>query len=401
MLASELTAQSFASYPPEAREIAAKHIEALKSLPLGFAPLLLKELIVFDYRFPMERRDLERQLRYLESLDAGKLATAMEPFAKLRLTRELEQTDWVAKPAVFTEQLTAHLWTTHQIDAFRAAAVEYMDKATAAFPDEARPTHRVGIVTIGQGVRENSYRLFRKLRPQGTYFTRVQPGVGVSALAELVAKRAATHPEPYAHWYIDGGAPVATPPAIAKVSWAGLTPARASLQGRMQKIYEAPVWDPEAFRTKLAQIQPEEIGMKDAADAALNRFQLSLLTEGSGTQIFATTFVQWAAREALRRAQPLTMLTRFAPRQREKGMNELLAEAQKRTEFDPEGSLVDADMGAWYTWLNQQRLHGAEKSNFLAWFEGHSEAVAVGPAFAKGSVSDEPVELAALAAKLL
>ncbi len=43
----------------------------------------------------------------------------------------------------------------------------------------------------------------------------------------------------------------------------------------------------------------------------LNRFQLSLLTEGSGTQVFATTFVQWAAREALRRAQPLTVFTPF------------------------------------------------------------------------------------------
>ena len=40
----------------------------------------------------------------------------------------------------------------------------------------------------------------------------------------------------------------------------------------------------------------------------LNRFQLSLLTEGSGTQVFSTTFVQWAAREALRRAQPLTLV---------------------------------------------------------------------------------------------
>jgi len=52
-------------------------------------------------------------------------------------------------------------------------------------------------------------------------------------------------------------------------------------------------------------------------DAVLNRFQLSVLTEGSGTQIYSTTFVQWAARELLRRAQPLTLLARFAPRLRE------------------------------------------------------------------------------------
>ena len=136
----------------------------------------------------------------------------------------------------------------------------------------------------------------------------------------------------------------------------------------MQKIYEATVFDPEAFRTTLAQMQPEEIGLKPAT-ACSTRFQLRLLTEGSGTQVFATTFVQWAARETLRRAQPLTLVARFGPRQRENPMNELLTEAQRRPELDPQGSLVDADMGAYYTWLNQQRLSGAESARFLAWFE--------------------------------
>src|SRR5436305_4305478 len=109
----------------------------------------------------------------------------------------------------------------------------------------------------------------------------------------------------------------------------------------------------------MAQTRAGEIGLSSGGDYVLDRFQLSLLSEGSGTQVFATTFVQWAAREALRRAQPMTMLVRFAPRQREKPMNELLAEAQRRPELDAHGSLIDADMGAWYTWLNQQRLSDA------------------------------------------
>ncbi len=106
----------------------------------------------------------------------------------------------------------------------------------------------------------------------------------------------------------------------------------------------------------------------------LDRFQVKLLTEGSGTQIFSTTFAQWAARETLRRAQPLTLLVRFAPRQRQKPMNELLSANQPNAELDPAGSLVDADMGSYYTYLNQQRLTGAEKSSFLVWFEGHKRS---------------------------
>ena len=187
--------------------------------------------------------------------------------------------------------------------------------------------------------------------------------------------------------------------AVTGISYEGLSATRAVLQNRMQKTYESPVFDPEAFRTMMAQIKPGEVGL-DSGDGALGRFQLSLLTEGSGTQVFSTTFVQWAAREALRRAQPLTLFIRFAPRQREKQMNELLAEHQRPPDLDAQGSLIDGDMGAYYTWLNQQRLPGEEKSAFLAWFEDQSEAIAIAPGLERGKQSGAPVELAELIARI-
>jgi len=168
----------------------------------------------------------------------------------------------------------------------------------------------------------------------------------------------------------------------------------------MQKIYEARVFDPEAFRTQMAQMLPEDIGLNAAADPVLTRFQLSLLTEGSGTQVFTTTFVQWAAREAWRRAQPLTLLARFGARQRDNPMNVLLAEARRSPQLDPDGSLIDADMGAYYTWLNQQRLAGAEEAAFLVWFEDHQEALAIGPRFSAASQSDSRIQLSDLITQL-
>ena len=163
---------------------------------------------------------------------------------------------------------------------------------------------------------------------------------GVSMLAALVAKRAAAETSvPYGHWYIDGGDSARSP---CPTAWRTCPMQRSrrcasGLQRLMQKSYEASVFDPEAFRTRLAQTRPEEIGMSSGGDGVLNRFQLSLLTEGSGTQVFATTFVQWAARETLRRAQPLTLFARFTPRQRENPMNELLSEAQRRPGTGPAG----------------------------------------------------------------
>ena len=395
MLPNQLSPESFAAYPPEAKRIATAQIALLQKSPLAFVPLLLRELIVYDWKFPAERKDLDRQFAWLASLSPEQFTAAMAAFAKLSLAPDLEKTDWINSPGIFSEQLSAHLWKTHQIDAFSAAAVDYVQKSGASDSEEALPTHRLGIVVIGLGVTNNRYRLFRKLRPQGTYFSQVKHENGMGTLLQAIAKRAAAHPEPFAHWYIDGGAPAAADPQspLALVSYAALSPVRAAVQNRMQKLYTEPVFDPEHLRTALALTRPEEVGLAAGRDPVLDRFQLSLITEGSGTQVFATTFVQWAAREALRRAQPVTLLARFAPRQREKPMNELLTETQRNPELDPQGSLVDADMGAWYTWINQQRLAGADKSAFLVWFEDHEEAVVVAPSFERGKRSPAAIKL--------
>ena len=256
MLPIQLTAASFSGYPPEARQLAGSQVELLRQMPLAFLPLLLRELVVYDWKFPAERADLDRQFAYLHSLSPAARAAAMSAFAQLKLTPELEQTDWVNAPALFSEQLSAHLWSTRQIDRFRAAAVEYVGKVSAAAPDPVLPVHRLGIAVIGRGAEPGDYRLFRKLRPQGTYFRRVAPGGGVKVLMDAVAARAEAHPVPFGHWYIDGGAALPATDGITRISYQALAGPRAAIQDRMQKTYEAAVFDPEAFRTMLAQMKP-------------------------------------------------------------------------------------------------------------------------------------------------
>jgi hypothetical protein len=119
----------------------------------------------------------------------------------------------------------------------------------------------------------------------------------------------------------------------------------------------------------------------------MHHFEVNVQTEGSGTQIFSTTFVMWSAREALRRAQPYTTLLRYAPRQRELPMNEMLSSKSRSAGVDPQGSVMDADIGAFYAWVDQQRLTGAGQSSFLAWSEEHKQAVMIGPDMPVGTVA--------------
>ena len=82
-------------------------------------------------------------------------------------------------------------------------------------------------------------------------------------------------------------------------------------------------------------------------------------------------------------------------------MNELLSNVHGDAEVDPLGSLVDADMGAYYHWINQQRLPGADRSSFIAWFEGHGQAIAIGPTLPRGAQSSSAIDLEKLLSLVL
>jgi hypothetical protein len=74
-------------------------------------------------------------------------------------------------------------------------------------------------------------------------------------------------------------------------------------------------------------------------------------------------------------------------------MEQLLARDPMQQPQDPEGSLIDADMGAYYTWINQSRLPGSEQSRFLVWFEDRSLACAISPTLPRGTTAPNPIEM--------
>jgi hypothetical protein len=396
MLPSQLQPGDFSRYPQEARAKTTADIALLRRMPAIFVPILLRELIGYDWRFPTEKRELDDQVSYLTSLTDEALSSTLAGFAGIQLADNLTKIDWINSPEVFVEQLTSSLWASGQMDTFRGAANQYARLWREAMPSPEPTVPRLGIVILGRGVTTNQYPLFKKLRSQGAYFTQVSPDGGLSTLLDVVTDRASANPAPYEHWYIDGAdiAPTKAGHGITQVSYAELEPVRLALLERMQRMIQSGDAGPEALRTMLAQIKPQDLDLPAEGDyATLSRFKISVLTEGSGTQIFSTTFAQWTAREALRRAQPSTLLVRFAPRRKQQPMNEMISGSHVATEPDPEGSLIDADMGAYYTWLNQQRLPGASKAKFLVWFEDHSEALAIGPTLPRGTVSTTPTDL--------
>src|SRR4051812_31082969 len=235
MLPVELTSGHFANYPPEGRRAATKHLELLRRLPLGFVPLLLREVIVYDWKFPAERQEVDGQFSYLDALPPAEVNRLMAGFAALRVGGELARFDWVNDPAGFSERLTSLLWSSQQIGDFRTAATRFISDFHAAMPKSPPAMRRLAIAVIGAGVAETSLPLFQKLRPHGTLFTRVNPDSGWRTLIERVQARAREQPLPFAHWYVEGASPeVPVSSEVASVSWDSLAPMRAAIVDKMR-----------------------------------------------------------------------------------------------------------------------------------------------------------------------
>jgi hypothetical protein len=401
MRPGDLRAESFATYPPQARALAVGHLDALKRMPLVLLVVVLRQVIQYDWSFPAERDQLQRQLQLLNRMDASTVNSLMADFAAIPLADELAKTDWVSHPQQLSERLTAYLWAQHLSDKYHAAVQAYQQYLQKALPQPAPITPRWTIVVIGRGSQQPQRPLFRHLSPYGTVFTKLDPKDALETLVAEVAARAHRHPLDYGHWYIDGGEPdraMSGNTNLTVMSYNRLVPAaKRELSLLNQFTSRSTIDGPttvEAVSSYIAGLHPDDVGLNgSAADAPLRNFEVNVLTQGAGCQIFSTTFVQWASRECLHRAQPLTLLARFATRQRNAPMEQLLARDPLQQPQDPQGSLVDADMGAYYTWVNQSRLPNHEESRFLVWFEDHTLACAISPTLPAGTRASAPMNM--------
>jgi hypothetical protein len=402
MQPAQLQAGDFKDYPPAARKLIVEHLDLVRQLPMVFVALLLREVKGYDWRFPAERRVLDAQFAFLQSLNAKQREGLLRSFAEIRLPREVVSIDWVRHTQKFLDGLTKALWATHQIDGFTAAATRYTEAWNKAEPEPEPEMPRLGIVVLGAGLHYDGYPLFRKLRPHGVFVPQVDGASGWQEIVSAVQARAAKQSTPYRHWYIDGGA--ADPnvgKSLSTTSYEGMKAVREDVLKKIHEIIASGHGGPEQLRTAMAEITPRELKFgSNAHDEVMHHFEVDVQTEGSGTQIFSTTFVLWSAREALRRAQPYTMLARYAPRQRELPMNEMLSSKSKSAGVDPQGSVMDANIGAFYAWVDQQRLTGAGQSSFLAWSEEHNQAVMIGPGMPRGTVAGSSLTVRQMLAQL-
>jgi hypothetical protein len=377
--------------------IAAEQLLLLEKMPVPLAAVMMQQVARADRLFPVERSELDRTLHSLIPPRATSAEQAVRMFATLRLSPELLRQGWRSDPAGFVERMTAELWSTGQIEAFRDAAKLLAPSTWTAEEGTAKLAPRFGVIVLDRRLRaaQMTPTLFRKLRPYGTFFPNAGDDRGMETLERWIGARESADPASYAHWKISGdfwsGSSSA---AVVSFSYDGLRAARQQVLARFNSARNsAASGGPEGLRQQLLHQTPEQIGLNLIEDPILRTFAMDIFTEGSGTQLYSTTFVQWTIREALRRAQPRTLLARFTPRSEPTSIDFRITHPSLKLASDGAGSLVDAEMGAYLSYLNLMRLPDSKHARFLVWHEGYGQALAVGGGMPQGAESASVMKL--------
>ena len=390
MKPSDLNAESFAAWSPDSRALAVQYLSLLRSMPLSLLPGYLLQMENSDRLFPVERVQLVSQLATLNTKPQ-----LMSSFAAIKVPEQAAHMDWLAHPGPFIDAMSRALWQTHQIDAYHKAAEDLF----AALPQRAAEPNAPApllIAVFGREAAPTDYPLFLKLRSSGTYLHTVDETQASEHLMELLDRRATAHAEAYAHWYVDGGAPWPHQQSAGAVKCFNY-PELATLTDAVLRMMKKAVqegWGPEILADRMRELKPAALDSRDVtADPRMAHLFVSLLTQGSGTQLYSTSFVEAAGVEVIRRAQPATVLLRFAPRRKPASMNDMLDQRGQSLQMDPDGALVDADMALYYAWLALQKQPGGEQASLIALVEGHGQAFLAGPAVTRGVESSSSMTI--------
>jgi hypothetical protein len=400
----------------DAASLARAHAGVLARLPATVHAFILVELQKWPALFPAEQRYQRALLEQLSRRPEAELQAAGAGIARVEAeagTGRIGSRD----PARFQDDAQARLRARRLLapwreavdrffrtidpaveaqlfpaDAPRRLIVQIYGREIAVQPDKVwgRFTDtgvRVPLDLQGlQGTAPFLRALFAASGPDGAGPDEAGPGL-------LAAARASSGLGPLDTWVVEAhealhdlwGRDPAGNAAPTGLSYDRLRGYRDELMRALYKRIQSGVESPQAFAAyaRSLKIAPGADAMFPASDL-LPAFVREVLLTGNGTLFVNNTFVEWAAVQALRRAQPRILVTRFGVRDKLKPFSSLLLFSQPRATDaiplieDPVGSFVDVEQLSYYIWLNAEK-NAAYRSRTLYLFlaEGIDEMLAI------------------------
>jgi hypothetical protein len=401
--------QFTAALTGEAATLARTHSEALARLPATIHAFILVELQKWPTLFQPEQRYQRALLEHLSQLPKSSLDSATAGIARIEGQAGVNKvTD--RHPVGFQDAAQALLRQRGLQVAWRSEVDGFFRTIDPALEDRLYPAdapRRLVVQIYGSGIAVQRDKLWSRFKGAGVrvpldldaaksteQFLRqllgAPDGDGTPALLN-----AATASSPLDTWLVeshealhnicDAGRTKSAGGGATGLSYDRLRPYRDDLTRALNSKIQSGVESPQAFAAyaRSLQIAPPAGALLYSADV-LVAFVRDVLLTGNGTLLMNNTFVEWAAVQALKRAQPRVLITRFGVRDKLRPFSSMVMFSQPRPSDhlpsveDPAGSFIDVEQLSYYIWLNAEKTpayRGRTLYLFLA--EGVDEMLAI------------------------
>jgi hypothetical protein len=371
----------------EAAALAKPHASMLDRLPATFHASILIELEKWATLFAAERayqRALVEHLAGLPAADRDRLFAAVS-----RVEGEAGCDKLTARaPGAFQDEAQAALRKRRLLTRWRQdvdAVFQAIQPALDARLHPADGPRRLIVQIYARDIAVQVEQLWSRFRGHGVRVplalegTRGSEaflrglfggGTGDAAPTLFASAGGGADATPLDAWLIESGETLhaSTEPASAAaatstgLSYARLRGYRDDLTKALYEKIQAGVESPQAFAAyaRSLRIAPRPGALRHAPDV-VQAFVRDLFLTGNGTLFVNNTFVEWAAVQAIRRAQPRLLVARYGVRDKMKPFSSLLLFSQPRASDqipdieDPVGSFVDVEQLSHYVWLNAEK----------------------------------------------
>jgi len=413
----------------EAASLARQHSEVLARLPATIHAFILVELQKWPLLFGPEQRYQRALLDHLSRWPGGELDQAVSGIRRVESEAGIDRLG-ERSPARFQDESQALLRKRGLFVAWRGevdAFFQRVEPEVEARIYAADAPRRLVVQIYGSGIAVQREKLWARFKGVGVrvplmleganapqrfleeLFGTPEPGNHAPALlaratesAPLDAWLIESHEALHALCDASGASDGAAPASVTGLSYDRLRPYRDDLTRALNRKIQSGVESPQAFAAyaRSLQIAPPAGALLYAADI-LTAFVRDVLLTGNGTLLMNNTFVEWAAIQALRRAQPRIVVTRYGVRDKLKPFSSMVLFSQPRAADrvpvapDPAGSFVDVEQLSYYVWLNAEKNPAYRtKTLYLFLAEGVDEMLAVQPeASAAAGAKPSPARL--------
>jgi hypothetical protein len=394
----------------EAATLAREHGEVLARLPATVHAFILVELQKWPLLFGPEQRYQRALLEHLSSLARRGLDQAVAGIGRIEADAGANRLG-ERNPARFQDEAQALLRKRGLSVAWRKEVDELFQKVDPALERQLYPPdapRRLVVQIYGSGIAVQREKLWSRFTGGGLRVPLNLEGTNGTEqfLLELFGTRehgriapallaGAIESAPFETWLIEshealhalcdakGGGTSAG--SLTGLSYDRLRPYRDDLTRALNRKIQSGVESPQAFAAyaRSLHIVPPAGTLLYSADVLL-AFVRDVLLTGNGTLVMNNTFVEWAAVQALRRAQPRILVTRFGVRDRLKPFSSMVLFSQPRASDripiaqDPIGSFVDVEQLSYYVWLNAEKNPAyRNKTLYIFLAEGVDEMLAI------------------------